>query len=176
MIFNIIDTAGIRETTNKIEQIGISKVLTALKTEADFLLLVTDNDDFTLLDELDFSIPYCIIHNKIDLYNKESSVITDNNITHIYLSALYNDGIELLKNLLINKLDINTEVEFTARDRHLLALEESLDILNSLDLNKNLELIADDIRYAHQCLCSITGKFTTDDLLGEIFSKFCIGK
>jgi tRNA modification GTPase len=125
-----------------------------------------------------------LVYNKIDL-SKEKVRFDQNALADtpgVYLSAKTGDGIELLKTVLKDYAGYNTTEEggFIARRRHLDAMEKSQACLESalkqLSENKAAELVAEDLKEAHQALELITGAYSSDDLLGEIFSNFCIGK
>ncbi len=120
--------------------------------------------------------PQLIIHNKIDLTGHRAC-LTEEGI--LYLSAKTGEGVDLLKKYLKEKMGLhsNTEGSFMARRRHLDALRRTkIAITNSLSQMHHSELIAEELRQAQKALGEITGEFTTDDLLGQIFSTFCIGK
>jgi tRNA modification GTPase len=181
MPLHIIDTAGLRETSDLVEQEGIKRTMQVLQ-EADLVILLLDDrypDDHThenLLKEIP-SKPL-IIRNKIDISGHEAG-LTANNV--LYLSAKTNAGIEQLRQLLKQKMGLNnnTEGSFLARRRHLDALQQAqtaLDSALSHVLAYQNELLAEELRLAQLALNSITGEFTADDLLGQIFSNFCIGK
>jgi tRNA modification GTPase len=119
------------------------------------------------------------VHNKIDVVNTQSSCAQIDGATHIYLSAKTGEGLVLLKNqlLALAGYQSNSEGIFMARARHLQALAQVDAHLNQAKRQMNsAELLAEELRLAQDYLASITGEFTPDDLLGEIFSKFCIGK
>jgi tRNA modification GTPase len=181
---HIIDTAGLRETNDEVEKIGIARTYQALENAQVALLLVDaahgigDNEK-SILTRLPQEISKIWVHNKIDA-TKESAKLVDNaGEIHIYLSAKTGEGVELLKRHLLSIAGYqqNAEGVFMARDRHLSAMRQVEEHL--LLAQKNMhqaELVAEELRLAQEALGSITGEFTPDDLLGEIFSKFCIGK
>lgn len=189
MPLHIIDTAGLRETNDLIEQEGIKRAKAVLK-EADlvlYLLEVSAENNLeqeikTLSQEIADNIPSIILLNKIDLINMASSIKTINNKEIIYLSIKKQLGIDLLIKTLKEKVGFqtNTEGTFIARRRHIHALQQALHYLQNgiiqLEIYRAGELLAEDLRLAQEALSSITGRFTSDDLLGEIFSSFCIGK
>ncbi len=191
MPLHIIDTAGLRESPDVIEQEGIRRAWEAIE-DADVILLVTDSNsassnkpqeiwpDFTKkLHSLDH---INIIRNKCDLSNEETGIIIDDGFPVITLSAKKNIGIDNLREHLksIAGLSNQTEGGFTARRRHLQALEKAREYLETgfyqLTSTGAGELLAEDLRYCQQSLNEITGEFSSDDLLGKIFSSFCIGK
>ena len=119
------------------------------------------------------------VHNKIDLSQEQPQVLDKNNAMHICLSAKTGLGLDLLKSHLLSLVGYqqNAEGVFMARARHLEALNQVALHLQQASTQINLaELAAEELRLAQESLSSITGEFTPDDLLGEIFSKFCIGK
>ena len=122
-------------------------------------------------------VPVIRIYNKID--QLEMPAKTENN--DVYLSAKSADGLLLLKEKIKEVVGYQaTEGQFLARRRHIEALDAAKTLLlagqNQLAIHRAGELLAEDLRLAHQSLCEITGEFTPDDLLGVIFSSFCIGK
>lgn len=181
---HVIDTAGLRETDDEVEKFGIARTWRATETAHIALLLVdaahgiTDTEK-SILARLPQEIPKIWVHNKIDVTQEPAIIAEKNQATHIYISAKTGVGVDLLKNHLLKLAGYqnNAEGVFMARARHLSALNEvhaHLDLAASqID---SAELVAEELRLAQDALSSITGEFTPDDLLGEIFSKFCIGK
>lgn len=175
MPLHITDTAGLRETDDPVEQEGIRRTKLALK-EADLVIALVDDDHSNILTEIE-QTPL-IVRNKIDLSHHKAGM-SSNNIC--YISAKTGAGIDSLKDYLKQKmgLDSNTEGNFMARRRHLDALQTAktafATALNHANNYQN-ELLAEELRLAQQALGEITGEFTADDLLGKIFSSFCIGK
>ncbi len=181
---HIIDTAGLRETDDEVEKFGIERTWRATET-ANIALLLVDaahgigDQEKTILARLPLEIRKIWVHNKIDVGNTKPSCQQIDGATHIYLSAKTGDGLALLKNqlLALAGYQSNSEGIFMARARHLQALAEVDAHLNSAKRQmSSAELLAEELRLAQDDLASITGEFTPDDLLGEIFSKFCIGK
>lgn len=181
---HIIDTAGIRESDDLVEKEGIKRAWQELKT-ADCVLLVVDanypEQEQELTKEIErslmTSIPIITVFNKIDLLDLPTT--TKGNT--VYLSAKSGLGLEGLKKLIKEVVGYQpNEGQFLARRRHLQALDEAKDVLTigqqQLAVHQAGELLAEDLRSAHQILGEITGEFTADDLLGSIFSSFCIGK
>jgi len=179
----IVDTAGLRETNDVIEQEGIKRAWQAI-AHADCVLMVCDVQDTQHLElsneikaNLPPNVPLIHVMNKIDKIN-QSPKQTEN---HIYLSAKEKQGLDFLKNRIKEAMGYRpTEGAFLARQRHLDSLNAAHAFLvagrEQLLHHRAGELLADDLRRAHQSLCAITGEFTSDDLLGVIFSSFCIGK
>jgi tRNA modification GTPase len=132
-------------------------------------------------------VPVLRVWNKIDLSGHKPAVDRMPDATHVYLSATDRRGIDLLRTELLRVAGWQQtgESRFLARERHLLALKAARDHLDvaaqhaSRDNQVNdqaLDLLAEELRIAQERLNSITGEFTSDDLLGVIFSRFCIGK
>ena len=200
MPLHITDTAGLRQSADIVEQEGIRRALLAVKN-ADRVLLMVDSskelvDTQNLAEylsspgfgELSSSIEMSrvtIIQNKADLTGESSATIgalNSHEPTIIRLSAKNKTGIDLLKQHLKECMGFQATREggFIARRRHLDALLKARNSLLQahiqLDEHGAAELVAEDLRHAHQHLGEITGQFSTDDLLGRIFSSFCVGK
>ena len=179
---HIIDTAGLRDSDDIVEQEGIKRAKQMIE-KADRVLFVVDikDENKTVLEALPKSIGVTIIVNKIDMESRSSEII-ENQKTKIYLSAKTGDGIDLLKQHLKSCMGYQqkTEGQFIARRRHLDAIDKAEQHLKIADKNlhqlKAGELLAEELRFAQKVLSSITGEFSSDDLLGRIFSDFCIGK
>ncbi len=184
MPLNIIDTAGLHNSEDKVEQEGIKRAYSEIE-RADVILMVFDAQDKTPdLSILPSGIegkPIILIKNKVDLTGESTGIIHSDEQTQLSLSAKQSQGIDLLRQELssIAGLSDTGEGVLLARKRHIIALESALDstrhALDQLN-NSASELVAEDLRQAAQYLGSITGEFSSDDLLGEIFSSFCIGK
>ncbi len=181
---HIIDTAGLRETDDEVEKFGIARTWRAAESANIALLLVDAAHGITeteksILEQLPQEIAKIWVHNKIDIGHELPSVKEIEAITHIYLSAKTGAGLDLLKSHLLKLAgyENNAEGVFMARARHLQALDKmALHLSIAAQQIKSAELLAEELRIAQVALASITGEFTSDDLLGEIFSKFCIGK
>lgn len=182
--FNIIDTAGIRETQDVVEQIGIERAISVVK-EADLALVLIDDsigmsdEDCQILDKLPAELPRIFVHNKIDLSAGIASITENESGTQVYISAKLNLGINLLRQKLLSLIGWENSASdvFLARTRHLDAMRVTVNHIDNAFSNwQSLEILAEELRYSHSALSSITGEFSADDLLGEIFSKFCIGK
>lgn len=178
---HMIDTAGLRTTQDPIEQEGIRRAKQEIKNADLILYVVAANEVFTE-EEIDPKIPVIIVRNKIDLTQEKPAITHQQGKTVISLSAKHHLGIDLLKETIkamIGFTGENTNI-FSARQRHLDALETATVHLKTayqqLLENHSTELIAEDLRQAQKALNEITGEFTTEDLLGRIFSSFCIGK
>ena len=187
MPIHIIDTAGLRETDDIIEQEGVKRAKNAISSADQVLLVVddqesADQDYLSLLNDIPASIPVTIVYNKIDITGVKPGIYTTGERTTVKLSAKQNQGLNFLTEHLKSLMGYNPEEKnvFLARRRHLDALARSNQFLNDgieqlLEYQAG-ELFAEDLRLAQQALSEITGKMTPDDLLGEIFSSFCIGK
>ena len=181
---HIIDTAGLRETDDEVEKFGIARTWRAAESANIALLLVDAAHGITeteksILARLPQEIRKIWVHNKIDVANESAIVKEIDGVTHIYLSAKTGAGLDLLKNYLLKLAgyENNSEGIFMARARHLVALlKVEMHLAIAGQQIKSAELLAEELRVAQVALGSITGEFTPDDLLGEIFSKFCIGK
>ncbi len=184
MPLHIIDTAGLRDSDNIVEQEGIRRAREEMQKADKILLLidVCDPDCETLLETLPQDVDITRIYNKIDLLNQSPAVKQAGKDTEIYLSVKSGMGMDLLARHLKQSVGFNeaTDNVFIARRRHLEALERAYQsvgmALGQLQINQAGELVAEDLRMAQQSLAEITGQFTSDDLLGRIFSSFCIGK
>ena len=184
MPIHIIDTAGLHDSDDVVEQEGIRRAHNEINN-ADIILLVFDSRDskanLSILPDSVKNKPKILVRNKIDLAGHKSSVKKVGNITEISISAKNGDGIDTLRESLSEFAGLNSGIEgvFVARKRHLDAIEETLEFINSASSQLNSgssELVAEDLRQAGMKLGQITGEFSSDDLLGEIFSSFCIGK
>lgn len=192
MPLHIIDTAGLRESPDKVEQIGIERAWQEIE-QADKVLLMVDATEVQSLDpsqiwpefiaKLPPNMPVTIIRNKVDLLESEKQNISvEGELPVISISAREQLGINELKIHLKKAMGYQgtTEGTFMARRRHLDALENAAQ---HLDTGKEQlhsfiagEILAEELRVAQQYLNEITGEFSSDDLLGRIFSSFCIGK
>lgn len=181
---HVIDTAGLRETADRIEAIGIERSWDAI-AKADVLLLVVDACaglaavDRTVMSRLPRTLRQVTVFNKIDLSGDPPSAREDTSGWSIRLSAQTGEGIDGLRRALLALAGWQSGSEdiFMARERHLRALERVRDgLAQARQQLPHGELLAEDLRIAQRELNVITGEFTSDDLLGEIFSRFCIGK
>jgi tRNA modification GTPase len=184
-----IDTAGLRETHDPVEKIGIAHTRVAIEN-ADLVLLLIDArsgvtpEDRTILDAFPPGLPVIQVFNKIDILNEYPRISFSANVQEVYLSAKTGAGIELLRQVMLEvfgwRPSISGEGLFMARQRHLQALSEARTHLQAaavmVGCELQLELLAEELRLAQHSLSSITGEFAADALLGEIFSRFCIGK
>jgi tRNA modification GTPase len=181
---HIIDTAGLRETVDKIETIGIERSWDAIG-RADVLLLVVDAcagltaADRAVMSRLPQTLNQVTVFNKIDLSGDSPSARKETSGWSVHLSARTGKGVDGLRGVLLALAGWQSGSEdiFMARERHLVALERVRHALaQARQQLTQSELLAEDLRIAQRELNTITGEFTSDDLLGEIFSRFCVGK
>ncbi|MGV6851138.1 MAG: tRNA uridine-5-carboxymethylaminomethyl(34) synthesis GTPase MnmE [bacterium] len=179
---HIADTAGLRQTEDVVEAEGIRRAKAEIE-KADIVLLIEDvSDPVALPEDIDRPDALIFVHNKIDKTVQEAHVTEDQQCTHIYLSAKTGDGMDLLEQQILNHLGVaeQSQGSYSARQRHLDALQKARTSvaqgLTQLTEYGAGELMAEDLRQAQLALSEITGEFNSDDLLGEIFSSFCIGK
>lgn len=181
---HIIDTAGLRESGDKVERIGIERTWAAI-AKADLVLLLVDathageGGNSAIIQQLPSALPRLQVLNKIDLAGRAAGLEWQHGETRIWLSAKTGEGIDGLKQAIRELAGWQPAGEglFTARARHVAALQAAASHLDRAAAHTaELELYAEELRLAHEALGAITGEFTADDLLGEIFSRFCIGK
>ena len=193
MPLHIVDTAGLRESGDAVEREGIRRAWSEMNS-ADRILLVVDGTRIGSVplsadsiwperhDHLDRNIPVTIVVNKCDLTGREPALDDSGDETLVHLSARSGTGVDLLREHLKSCMGYGGagEGRFSARRRHLDALERAGAFLHagqSQLVNAGAgELLAEDLRQCQQCLGEITGNLSSDELLGEIFSSFCIGK
>lgn len=181
---HVIDTAGLRETEDEVEKFGIARTWRATETANIALLLIDSTHGITeteksILDRLPQEITKIWVHNKIDVSRETSRMEDRDEENHVFLSAKTGEGLNFLKEVLLSKAGFKVVGEgvFMARARHLNALEAvNAHLAVAARQMHSAELVAEELRLAQTSLSTITGEFTPDDLLGEIFSKFCIGK
>ncbi len=178
---NLIDTAGIRTTLDKVEKIGISRSKKAIE-EAELVILVLDlSEELTKEDEQLLELTKdkmrILVGNKKDLGKKLD--IKD----IIPLSVLNNEGLEVLEKSILDKLkltEINTDFNYISNVRHIQKIEEAkellLDVINSIELGLPIDMVEINIKKAWEILGSIVGKYHPEDLIDELFRKFCLGK
>lgn len=185
--FYIIDTAGLREPKDTIENIGISITWDEI-SKSDMVLWICDamrmNTETTPPDiwkELPERASLIKVRNKIDLTGDQPMVRTPDEILEVNVSAKTGAGIDLLRATMLDVIGLHPQHEqegvYMARTRHLRALQTAAGHLaNAATQVRQLDLLAEELHSAQRALMSITGEFTVDDLLGEIFSRFCVGK
>lgn len=181
MPIHVVDTAGLRESTDVVEREGVKRAEQAMR-DADRVLYVLDASGGERPEPPDLGVPVTVVRNKIDLTGEQPALSDTDAGPTIALSVKSGDGIEILRDHLasIAGLDAESHGVFSARARHLEALHRVRDHLaragGQLEAQAGSELVAEELRLAQQALGEITGEFTADDLLGRIFSSFCIGK
>ncbi|MDD1643278.1 MAG: tRNA uridine-5-carboxymethylaminomethyl(34) synthesis GTPase MnmE [Methylococcaceae bacterium] len=184
MPLHIIDTAGLRESDNSIEKEGIRRAHEEIQKADKILLLIDAREPETedLLKTLPTNIDITKVYNKIDLLGIAPEIKQTEDGYSCYLSIKTGEGMDLLKQHLKQSVGFNeaTDNVFIARRRHIEALRKGYEYvtsaLNQLQVSQAGELVAEDLRQAQMSLAEITGTVTSDDLLGKIFSSFCIGK
>ncbi|WJV66830.1 tRNA uridine-5-carboxymethylaminomethyl(34) synthesis GTPase MnmE [Pectobacteriaceae bacterium CE70] len=191
MPLHIIDTAGLRESSDEVERIGIERAWQEIE-QADRVLFMVDGTTTDAVEPADIwpefmarlptTLPITVVRNKADITGEPLGIKDVNTHSLIRLSARTGEGIDTLREHLKQSMGFtsNTEGGFLARRRHLQALELAAQHLQEgkeqLVSAYAGELLAEELRLAQQALSEITGEFTSDDLLGRIFSSFCIGK
>jgi tRNA modification GTPase len=184
---HVVDTAGLREARDEVERIGVERAWQEL-ARADVVLAVFDAscgmraEDHAILKRFAGALPAGAVRidvfNKIDLAGMPAK-LTDQAPPAVHLSAKTGEGLELLRGALLAAAgwERSGETLYLARARHLRALASAQQNLSVAgDTLPRWELFAEELRLAQEALNQITGEFTSDDLLGEIFSRFCIGK
>ena len=188
---NLIDTAGLRTTADVVEAEGVRRAFAELE-RADRVLYILDaaaplpkssaSDLAAELSDLPKGVPVTLIFNKIDLSGAQANVDESRDPPQLFLSAKTGAGLELLRTHLKNRAGYRAgdSGALSARRRHLDALERAricvVQAAQTLTTSRAFELFAEELRRAQLALGEITGEFSSDDLLGEIFSSFCIGK
>ena len=181
---HITDTAGLRETTDEVEKIGIARTWQEIE-RADVIVRLVDvragltDADAAIDARLPAGVERITVFNKVDLQARQPERIEADGAVGIYLSAKAGQGVELLRAELLRVAGWHRHGEdvILARERHLIALREAQARVHAaLEARQALELMAEELRLAQEAVNEITGEFTPDDLLGVIFSRFCIGK
>lgn len=199
---NVIDTAGLRETKNVVEKMGVDRALRAIE-EADCILHLiecneSENSSFDALSMIDSCAKkgskLIRVKNKIDLYSLDAKYVQisadeekDRCFAEVYLSAKSKIGLVLLKQAILDASGVaGSDVEgsqdvFSARERHIDLLSKAYDYVSTAlsMINcgaESIELFAEELRLAQEFLGQIAGQISSDELLGEIFGRFCIGK
>ena len=181
---HIIDTAGLRETSDEVEKIGIARTWQEIERADVVVRLVDVRAGLTEADaDIDARLPAGVeritVFNKVDLLERQPERMEGDRGVSLYLSAKAGQGVDLLRVELLRVAGWHRHGEdvILARERHLVALREALARVDAALENRHaLELIAEELRLAQDAVNEITGEFTPDDLLGVIFSRFCIGK
>lgn len=185
MPLHVVDTAGLRDSDDRVEQEGVRRARQAMTT-ADRLLVVVDDcigegtAEAALFAQLPDDVPATRIHTKVDLSGGRAGLRAGQTQPTMGISAVTGAGMDALRQHLTTVMGYSAgEGVFSARTRHLDALERAQGRLDAagaqLDLGAG-ELVAEELRQCQQALAEITGEYTTEDLLGAIFSSFCIGK
>jgi tRNA modification GTPase len=182
---HVIDTAGLRPSSDPVEQLGIARTWEAIE-HADFVVLLVDATqgeavaDREIMERLPAALPRLRVMNKIDLLSRPPAFDRARDAGTVWLSAKTGDGVDLLRRALLEAVGWHggsTESLYMARERHLQALQVAkIHLERATHQLASLELFAEELRLVQQALGAITGQFTSDDLLGEIFGRFCIGK
>lgn len=184
MPLHILDTAGLRVSQDAVENLGIARTHQTLH-RADLILLLLDaSQGMTAQDEiiiagLPADIPRLLVFNKADLLSGKAPANVRTHDPAIYVSAITGEGLGDLRGMLLEAVGWRDQESgtFMARERHLRALAQAQTHLNQAQaVLAQAELFAEELRLTQSALNEITGEFTPDDLLGEIFSRFCIGK
>lgn len=181
---HIIDTAGLREARDPVETLGIARTWSAIEN-ADMVLLLIDATrgetaaDREILQRMPPNLRRIRVMNKIDLIPRAPGVERLDGESTVWLSAKSGEGVDLLRAALLEVVGWHSSGEglFMARERHVQALiETKAHLAHAAQVSGQLELMAEELRLAQERLSVVTGEFSTEDLLGEIFSRFCIGK
>ena len=181
---HLIDTAGLRESGDEVERIGIARTWDAI-AKAGAAMLITDAaqqervEESRILMRMPPGLPLARVTNKIDIAGLAPGRDAHGSEVHLRLSAKTGEGVAALRAWLLEVAGWRPSSEgvFLARERHLGALREAAAVLAAAGKNMQaFELFAENLRLAQQSLGTITGEVTADDLLGQIFSRFCIGK
>ena len=182
-----MDTAGLRESADTVENMGIARAHQTMHRSDLILLLLDASKGLTAQDEvilasLPADIPRLLVFNKADLLDSSSAVsagVLFAAVPFILVSAKTGVGLEELRSKLLEAVGWRDQESgaFMARERHLRALTlAQAHLVQAQTVLGRAELFAEELRVAQRALSEITGEFTPDDLLGEIFSRFCIGK
>lgn len=181
---HIIDTAGLREARDPVETLGIARTWAAIE-KADLVLLVIDARhgetpaDREILGRLPQGLRCIRVMNKSDLVSRAAGAEKSAGGPTVWLSARTGEGVDLLRAALLEAVGWHSSGEgvFMARERHVQALMQAkTHLARAASVSGQLEIMAEELRLAQERLSAVTGTFSTEDLLGEIFSRFCIGK
>lgn len=180
---HIVDTAGLRDTADEVERIGIERTWAEVE-RADLVVLVSDSaqqneTDRALASRFPPRVPRLQVRNKIDLRGEPAGESGIDGIREIRCSAKTGAGIDLLRSAILRTAGLEAQGEhgFVARERHVAALHNAhRRVEEAKQAIANLEFAAEELRLAQEALSEIVGRFEADDLLGEIFGRFCIGK
>jgi tRNA modification GTPase len=181
---HIMDTAGLRETQEVVENMGIALTHQTLH-RADLILFLLDASEGltpqneAILAGLPVDIPRLLVCNKADLLGGKAPANVETHGPFVFVSAKTGEGMENLLSMILDAVGWRTQENgaFMARERHLRALQQAqTHLCQAQEVLSGAELFAEELRLAQRALGEITGEYTSEDLLGEIFSRFCIGK
>jgi tRNA modification GTPase len=180
----VIDTAGLRDSDDPVERIGVERAWREIE-RADLVLQLVDacsgetEGDRDIVAGLPGNVSRIVVENKCDLAGRPIGRLERNGLVYLSLSAKTGEGVELLHRELLKVAgwEGHGEDVVLARERHIEALTMAFE-KSALAVRRlgEIELCAEELRLAQEALSRITGEFTSDDLLGEIFTRFCIGK
>lgn len=185
---HIVDTAGLRASSDVVEQEGIRRAHVEMQKADLILYLFTATEEHRALAarkaqlaEALQVIPFIFVRNKIDLINATANILHEKEGAVVSLSIKNNEGLDLLKACIKKVIGFqSSEGMYSARRRHVEAIKRALLHIQAAETQvharRGIEMLAEELRLSQESLGKITGKFTADDLLGKIFSSFCIGK
>jgi tRNA modification GTPase len=178
------DTAGLRVSDHPVEKLGIARTWSVVQ-QADVAVLIMEagggetSADREVLGRVPASVPCMRVYNTIDLTGHAPAVVRERGITTVWLSALTGAGVDGFRNALLALAGWGGRSEglYIARARHVQALDTArIHLGQAIGVTERLELLAEELRLTQEALSAITGGYTSDELLGEIFSRFCVGK
>ena len=181
---HVIDTAGLRQTDDPVERIGVERAWREIE-RADVVLQLIDAErgetagDAEIAGSLPIGVERIVVENKCDLAGLGAGRRESGGVVRLRLSAMTGEGVDLLHEELLRVAGWRGHGEdvVLARERHLEALAIAKEKVATAERHLGeVELCAEELRLAQEALSRITGEFTADDLLGEIFARFCIGK
>lgn len=181
---HVVDTAGLRSTDDPVERLGVDRTWREIE-RADVIVRLVDArigmvcSDREIDRQLPGSIPRVTVYNKIDLVGGVAARIVEDDVPVLRVSVKLGMGLDLLRDELLRVVGWHATSEEVplARERHLVSLRAALaHVCEAGERGLQLELFAEELRLAHECIGEITGEFSSEDLLGVIFSRFCIGK
>ncbi|MBL8445773.1 MAG: tRNA uridine-5-carboxymethylaminomethyl(34) synthesis GTPase MnmE [Zoogloeaceae bacterium] len=181
---HVVDTAGLRSTDDPVERLGVDRTWREIE-RADVIVRLVDArigmvcSDREIDRQLPGSIPRVTVFNKIDLVGGVATRIVEDDVPVLRVSVKLGMGLDLLRDELLRVVGWHATSEEVplARERHLVSLRAALaHVCEAGERGLQLELFAEELRLAHECIGEITGEFSSEDLLGVIFSRFCIGK
>lgn len=181
MPIHVVDTAGLRDSTDVVEREGVKRAEQAMR-QADRVLFIHEAGSTDTPAPPDLGVPVTVVQNKIDLTGDTPGIEQADDPTTVRISVKTGAGLDGLRDHLASIAGLEAEGHgvFSARARHLEALGKVDEHLGraheQMEARAGSELVAEELRLAQHALGEITGEFTADDLLGRIFSSFCIGK